>query len=136
MSKYTPKPGDIVTLRALVEPKSAYSNTFYKRSPRYQGSDREEYVYFRPGDVGVVGAVEVPGVYSGRVFACIDFPVDDPVNPVDRAAAYYPEILLVERPPESEVHDIESLFSEAKAALIERIRAGEWSPAPNGPSRP
>ena len=39
----------------------------------YSGYGRLPECWFRPGMVGKVGAVRVPGIMSGRLYACIDF---------------------------------------------------------------
>ena len=39
----------------------------------YSGYGGSDYCRFFPGMVGVVAAIEVPGVRTGRYFVCVDF---------------------------------------------------------------
>lgn len=67
----------------------------------YSGYAGRPVWWFEPGMIGVVGAVDVPGVYSGRSFVCVDFQgpatgrnsVTGEPNTEWRCALYYDNIV-------------------------------------------
>ena len=79
MRKSDVKLGDRVTVKERVE--GYYSN--------YGGNPA---IWFEPGMVGVVGAIDVPSVWRANVsFVCVDFFCPD-TGRTERAAVYYHNI--------------------------------------------